>query len=160
MKNPSRKSEGSVNSLSISYFLFLVLALGLTGKFMTARTILLVNDEGRVKEIVLFSLQDLAGWRVFSTISGEKGLKIAATLQIDAILLDVLISDMDSITFLQQLRANPLTKAIPVILLSVDANSLKTQPLELLQVVGAIENPFLPLTLPNQIATFVGWNNS
>jgi CheY-like chemotaxis protein len=125
---------------------------------MTAKTILVVEDQAGIREVIVFCLQDLAGWQVFSAASGEEGLEIAATEGIDAIVLDISMPTMDGFTFLQLLRANSITKSIPVVLLSAKARWLTPQQLEQLEVAGAIDKPFIPVHLPRQIANFLDWD--
>lgn len=126
-------------------------------KTMTARVILLINDEALVREVIELCLQDLAGWQVFSVASRSEGLKIAYTEQLDAIVLD--ISCLDSLMFLQQLKANPATKSIPVVLLTDREKRFTTQQLQQFTIAGVVEQPFMPLDLRDRIATFLGWNN-
>jgi DNA-binding response OmpR family regulator len=125
-------------------------------KTMTARVILLINDEALVREVIELCLQDLAGWQVFSTASSSDGLNIARTEQIDAIVLD--LCRMNSLMFLQQLRANPATKSIPIVLLTNREQWFTPRQLQEFTIAGAIEKPFMPLDLPARIATFLGWN--
>lgn len=125
---------------------------------MTARVILLIDDEVLVREVVELCLQDLAGWQVFSVASGREGLKIATRERLDAIVLDPVSTD--SFVFLQQLRANRATKSIPVVLLTARAKWFTSGQLRQFAIAGAIEKPFMPLTLPYQIAAFAGWNET
>jgi CheY-like chemotaxis protein len=122
---------------------------------MSARAILLINDEPLVREVIKLCLQDLAGWQVFSAASRSDGLKIARTEALDAIVLD--ISRLDSLMLLQQLRANPATQSIPVVLLTNQDKMLTSRQLQQFTIAGAIEKPFMPLNLPERIATFLSW---
>ncbi|MDZ8187711.1 MAG: response regulator [Nostoc sp. ChiSLP02] len=125
---------------------------------MTVKTILLIDDEPTIRELVQACLSDLAGWRVVAVPSAQAGLKQLAIEPPDAILLDVLMPGMDSTTFLHRLQENPLTKAIPVILLSVKASWFTSQKLQQLGVVKAIAKPFNPVTLHSAIACILGWS--
>jgi CheY-like chemotaxis protein len=63
---------------------------------------------------------------------------------------------IDGFTFLQQLRANPTTQSIPVVLLTAEScwtNSVLTE----LGVVAVLTKPFDPLTLVDQITAALGW---
>ncbi|MCU0536098.1 MAG: response regulator [Hydrococcus sp. Prado102] len=125
-------------------------------KTMTARVILLINDKTLVREVIELCLQDLAGWQVFSVASRTEGLKIARTESLDAIVLDICC--LDSLMFLQQLKANPATQSIPIVLLTNQEKRFTPQQLQQFTIVGVVEQPFMPLDLPSQIATFLGWN--
>jgi CheY-like chemotaxis protein len=127
---------------------------------ITTKTILLIDDEVIVREIVELCLKDLAGWNVLTVDSPSKGLQRAAFDRPDAIVLDLSMRGMDSFRFLEKLRNNPDTQAIPVVLLSAKARWLDSQILQQYQIAGVILKPFDPVTLPVQIATLLGWDFS
>lgn len=125
---------------------------------MTAKTILLIDDETSVRELVHTCLSDLAGWNVITAASAQEGLKQLAIEHLDAILLDVLMPGMNAFIFLQRLRDNPTTTLIPVILLTVKARWFTPQKLQQLGVVEAIAKPFNPVTLPDVISHALQWD--
>lgn len=125
---------------------------------MPAKTILLIDDEASVRELVQVCLSDLAGWDVVAVASAQKGLNQLTTQRPDAILLDVLMPGMDALTFVQRLHANPATQSIPVILLTVRARWFTPPKLQQLGIVEAIAKPFNPVTLPGTIAQALRWN--
>jgi CheY-like chemotaxis protein len=125
---------------------------------VTSKTILLIDDEASVRELVHVCLSDLAGWDVITVASAQEGLKQLAIQQPDAILLDVLMPGMDAITFLQRLHENPSTQSIPVILLSVRARWFTLGKLQQLGITDAIAKPFNPITLPETIAQALRWD--
>ncbi len=90
--------------------------------------------------------------------SGQEGLDMAATHQPDAILLDVMMPDMDGLTTFQKLQANPATQAIPVILLTAKIQASDRRRYAELGLSAAIAKPFNPLDLANQIASALNWN--
>lgn len=122
------------------------------------RSILLIDDEASIQELVQACLSDLAGWTVITVSSAQEGLKRLAIERPDVILLDMLMPGMDGTTFMHTLHANPSTRSIPVILLSVQARYFTPQKLRRLGVIDAIAKPFNPVTLPETIAKALGWN--
>ncbi|MBH8554629.1 response regulator [Nostocaceae cyanobacterium CENA357] len=125
---------------------------------MTTKTILLIDDELNVREVVELCLKDLAGWNVITAESPLDGLFKAALAHPDAIVLDLSIRGMNSLRFMNQLRSNPETQAIPVVVLSAKARWIDSQILQQYQVAGIILKPFDPVTLPIQIRTMLGWD--
>lgn len=125
---------------------------------MATRTILLIDDEASVRELVQACLSDLAGWNVITAASAQEGLKQLAIKHPDAILLDVLMPGMDANTFLQRLHANPATGSIPVLFLTVRARWFTALKLQQLGIVKAIAKPFNPVTLPDTIAQALRWD--
>lgn len=126
---------------------------------MTTKRILIVDDEVHVREVVQTCLETLGGWNVLSAASGREGLVRAKAEQPDAILLDVMMPGMDGFAFLRQLRANPATQDIPVVLLTAMAYRFNQQQLTELGVRGAITKPFNPVSLTDQIAQALGWSS-
>ncbi|WAL60021.1 response regulator [Thermocoleostomius sinensis] len=124
----------------------------------SAKTILLIDDEASVRELVHACLSDLAGWNVITVASAQEGLNQIAVAHPDAILLDVLMPGMDAITFVQRLHQNPLTQSIPVLLLTVRARWFTPGKLQQLGIVTAIAKPFNPVTLPDIIAGALRWD--
>jgi CheY-like chemotaxis protein len=124
---------------------------------MTTKSILLIDDEASIRELVQACLNDLAGWRVMTAASAQEGLEWLAIANPDLILLDILMPGMDAITFLYRLHESVTTNSIPVIFLSVKAQWFTPQKLQQLGVVEAIAKPFNPLTLPGKIALALGW---
>ncbi|MDA0213699.1 MAG: response regulator [Cyanobacteria bacterium FC1] len=105
---------------------------------MTAKKILLVEDDTNVREVVQLCLQDLGNWIVLATSSPVQGLQHAQQEEPDAIVLDISMPGMDGFMFLEELRSNPKTQNIPVVLLSAKARWLNSHLLERYQVAGAI----------------------
>lgn len=125
---------------------------------LTTKKILLIDDEIIVREVVELCLQDLGGWHVLIADSPLDGLHRAALEHPDAILLDLSMRGMDSLMFMNQLRNNPETQAIPIVVLSAKAKWIDSQILRQYQVAGIILKPFDPVKLSVEIATILGWD--
>ena len=76
---------------------------------MTTKRILVIDDDDGVREIAQFCLEAAAGWEVLTAASGSEGLATAESEQPDAILLDVMMPDMDGATTFR-LCSPPFTK--------------------------------------------------
>lgn len=124
---------------------------------MTVKTILLINKEPNVREILHLSLTDFSGWQVFSTGSSLEGLERAVQEQPDAIVLALSSSYRDYFTFLRNLRAQPETQTTPVVILTPGAKWLDLKKLQQFQVVGAIDYVADPNLLSSQIASLLSW---
>jgi CheY-like chemotaxis protein len=80
--------------------------------------VVLIEDDKLIREIYSFTLQK-AGYDVVSAEDGEEGIDLVRSNPgIKLILLDVIMPKMDGVEVLKQLKSDPLTKDIPVILLS------------------------------------------
>lgn len=122
-----------------------------------SKNILIIDDEEDVREIAQLGLEMGAGWNVLIASSGEQGLKIAAEHQPDAILLDMMMPDMDGRATLQHLKTNPKTQTIPVILVTAKAQQSERENFANLDVVAVFAKPFRPLLLAEQIGNALGW---
>jgi CheY-like chemotaxis protein len=124
---------------------------------MERRRVLLIDDEDDIREVAQLSLEMVGRWEVVTASSGAEGLVRAAADQPDAILLDVMMPDMDGPTTFKGLRANPATCDIPVVLLTAKIFDSATDRngLEGIKVIG---KPFDPLRLPSQVARVLGWS--
>ncbi|MCU0570758.1 MAG: response regulator [Oculatellaceae cyanobacterium Prado106] len=124
---------------------------------MSAKHVLLIDDEKRLARVIQACLSKLGGWTVTVATSGVEGWVKASTEQPDAILLDVMMPDLDGLTLLHQLKESALTQTIPVILLTARPPAIAPDSTEPLPIAGIIPKPFDPLSLSNQIAEILGW---
>lgn len=120
------------------------------------RRILLIDDEETIQTVVQFGIQMTAGWEVLTASSGEEGVAIALTQQPHAILLDLIMPEMDGVATFKQLHTNQETQHIPVIFLTAQTHS-SGEEWQTLPVSGVIPKPFNALELPPQIAQILGW---
>lgn len=123
-----------------------------------SRRILIIDDEEDIREVAALSLETLAGWHVEVASSGQQGLERAAEYLPEAILLDVMMPGMDGPSTFRELRNNPITAAIPVLLLTAKVQSHDHNRFANLGVEAVLAKPFDPLTLSSQIAGVLGWN--
>lgn len=122
-----------------------------------AYRVLIIDDEDDIREVAALSLESVAGWEVFVADSGPQGLARAIEYQPDAVLLDVMMPGMDGPTTFRELRKNPATAKIPVLLLTAKVQSSDQRRFADLGVDGVLFKPFDPLTLHAQIAATLGW---
>ncbi|MEY2831300.1 MAG: hypothetical protein RLZZ574_558 [Cyanobacteriota bacterium] len=124
---------------------------------MTKKSILLIDDEETIQEVVQVGIEIESGWQVEIASSGLEGINLAQSQQPDAILLDVMMPEMDGIDTLSHLKSNHKTSAIPVIFLTAKAQAEEKNQFQSLGVVDVITKPFNSMTLASQIATILGW---
>jgi CheY-like chemotaxis protein len=124
---------------------------------MSNKRILLIDDEETIREVVQVGIEIEVGWDVAIASSGLEGISIAQSQQPDAILLDVMMPDMDGIVTLSRLKADIKTREIPVILLTAKTQAAEKDQLQTLGVVDVITKPFNSMTLASQIAKILHW---
>jgi CheY-like chemotaxis protein len=125
---------------------------------VAAKRVLIIDDEADIREVAQVSLTLGAGLEVLLAASGAEGLAKAEAELPDAILLDVMLRDMDGLTVFQELQANGVTHKIPVILLTAKVQAADQQRFASLGVKAVIAKPFRPATLARQVIEILGWN--
>jgi len=117
---------------------------------MSTRRILVVDDNGDVLEQILQDLEDV-GLQVLHAISDEEALVLARQKMPDLVLLALMPPHGDPLDVCRQLKGNPWTRAIRLVILaerSEDADVVSS--LEL-GVDGFLTRPFNPLILVARI---------
>lgn len=122
-----------------------------------SKRVLLIDDEDDIREVAGMSLETVAGWTTMAARSGREGIKMAAEQQPDAILLDVMMPDMDGPSTFRNLQESATTRSIPVIFLTAKAQTREQRGFRELGAHGVISKPFDPLTLADQISELLGW---
>jgi len=125
---------------------------------MTTKRILVVDNEQYIQEVTKICLETVAGWEVETASSGQEGIIKAEAYQPDAILLDVMMPAMDGIATFEKLQGNPVTKGIPVILLTAKIQASDRRRYAQMGMISAIAKPFNPLELADQVAVALGWS--
>lgn len=121
------------------------------------KRILIIDNETYIQEVAQICLETVAGWQVITASSGQEGIEKAEAEQPDAILLDVMMPDMDGPTTFQKLQARDTTRQIPVILLTAKVQASDRLRYAELGLKSAIAKPFDPMQLATQIARELGW---
>lgn len=109
--------------------------------------ILSIDDDPDVIEILRKYLVP-EGYSLIGALSGDEGLEIAAKVKPDLITLDIMMPEKDGWQVLRELKANPETQHIPVIVHSITDN----RPLAL--SLGAVDVMMKP-TDPKRLLTLV-----
>jgi CheY-like chemotaxis protein len=122
----------------------------------SSKRILIIDDEAIIREVVQSCLEELAGWEVVTAKSGQEGLIKADREKPDAIVLDMMMPEMDGLLFLDRLRANSQTRSIPVFLVTVREEFTDRRWMNKLNLAGVLAKPFDPFQLIEQIAAVLG----
>jgi two-component system, chemotaxis family, response regulator PixG len=114
------------------------------------KRVAIVIDDRNIRQVVSMCLHKLKGWDVLTAASGREGLDSICFNHPDAIVLDLMMPDMDGLAFLRHLRSST-TKIIPVIILAASSQLPDRHLLAELGVVEIVSKPFLPIDLVRQI---------
>lgn len=121
--------------------------------------VLVVDDEPDAVELIEFNLK-AAGFDVVTAADGQEALKKAQSTLPQLILLDLMLPEVDGFEVCKQLRKNPNTANIPIIMLTAKAAEIdRVLGLEL----GAddyVTKPFSPRELVLRVKNLLKRNTS
>lgn len=117
----------------------------------TLSTILYVDDEPDIREVVQISLGLANELNVYTCESGEDALEILPRIGPDLILLDVMMPGLDGPSTLLKLRRMTQFAHTPVIFMTAKALPSEVARFKSLGAVAVIAKPFDPMQLANQI---------
>ncbi len=80
--------------------------------------VVLIIDDSPTELHLFQSMLESAGFDTLVADSGEEGLKVARTARPDCILMDVVMPGMNGFQATRQLTKDPVTAAIPVIIIT------------------------------------------
>jgi CheY-like chemotaxis protein len=124
---------------------------------LAERRVLVVDDDDAIREVARAALELVGGWQVMTVGSGQDAHAVAAELEPDAVLLDVMMPGHDGPATVASMRADPVTRDIPVIFLTAKAPPDGVEAWQDIGLAGVIRKPFDPMTLAADIARLLGW---
>ena len=127
------------------------------GQKMSKKRVLLVDDEDDIREVARVSLEMVGGFEVVTASCGTEAIEMARQERPDAILLDVMMPDMDGPTTYGKLQDEASLKDIPVVFLTAKVQATDNQQFDEIGVAGVIAKPFDPMKLSEQLGYVLGW---
>jgi two-component system, OmpR family, alkaline phosphatase synthesis response regulator PhoP len=118
------------------------------------RRILLIDDEPDIRAVARVAIEVVSGWEYVEADSGLTGLEVARATAPDAVLIDVMMPDLDGIATAGAFRSDKDLRNLPLVLLTAKSMDDRHEWL----VDGVLAKPFDPMTLGNDIARILGWD--
>ena len=115
------------------------------------RKILVVDDEDDIRRVATLSLERVGGWEVVPASSAAEAVAAAEDGGFDAVLLDVMMPDVDGPATLERLRPI-LGPGVPVVFLTAKVQPADVERLRGLGATGVLAKPFDPMHLPGELA--------
>ncbi|OLR94060.1 response regulator [Actinokineospora bangkokensis] len=119
--------------------------------------VLVVDDDEDVVEVLSLSLSACRGWTVRTETSGSAALAACAAFAPHAVLLDVEMPVLDGPAVLARLRADPLTRELPVVFVTGAVEPGLAVRLRALGAAAVLPKPFDPLRIGDEVALALGW---
>jgi two-component system, OmpR family, alkaline phosphatase synthesis response regulator PhoP len=121
------------------------------------KKIVIVDDENDIREILRHAIELIKDWTVLEAKDGASGLELIGREKPDAILLDVMMPNMDGREVFRRLRENPATTDIPTIFITASLQRAEVRALEELGPIAVLAKPFDPLEIVRKISDLLGW---
>jgi diguanylate cyclase (GGDEF)-like protein len=115
------------------------------------KSLLYVDDDSDIREIVQMSLSLDGNLQVHTSDGGERALLKMRLEKPDLVVLDVMMPGMDGPSLLRRMRSDPELARIPVIFMTAKVSTSETGRLRELSSIGIIAKPFDPMTLGKQV---------
>jgi CheY-like chemotaxis protein len=123
-----------------------------------SRRVLVVDDDPRLLHIVAMYL-GIEGYDVAMAANGEDGLAEVGKQRPDLIILDIMMPGMDGIEACRQIRANPDTVDIPVLMFSALSGDEDVEKARLAGANHLITKPFNLVGLGSVVKSFFAADN-
>ncbi|HOV25951.1 MAG TPA: response regulator transcription factor [Pseudobacteroides sp.] len=132
---------------------------------MTKELIFAVEDEANIQQLIKYNLE-ANGYKIITFDTGEQLLNECKTNLPDLFILDIMLPGIDGLEVCRQLRQNPRTKAIPVIILTakndefdkvlgleLGADDYITKPFSVRELVARVKALFRRVHISNETNT-------
>ncbi|WP_204140075.1 response regulator [Halomicronema sp. CCY15110] len=127
---------------------------------MAIQSILLIEHEIGLREVLGACLKELGGWDVMLSSSIREGILMCEQQRPNLILVDTSTPEMDALLFIEQLKTHSHDQSIPILLISSRARLFTPEQLSEMGFAGAITKPFNPFTLPQYITRLMKWDEA
>ena len=108
-----------------------------------AKKILAVDDSKTMREMVSFTLKS-AGYEILEAEDGKAALGVLGSAKVDAVITDLNMPNMNGFELIRALRANPLYKFTPILMLTTEGEGSKKEEGKAAGATGWIVKPFNP----------------
>ena len=118
------------------------------------RTVLVVDDDPVIVRLLEVNFE-MEGFAVRTAADGLEGLESAKARPPDVIVSDVMMPRMDGLQLVNELKADPATASIPVILLSAKAQADDVRAGIEAGADDYVTKPFEPLDLLDRVVKLI-----
>lgn len=114
------------------------------------KTVLVIDDESEIRQLVSLSLGIVSDWKVAEAASGREALAMLSQMRPDAILLDIHMPELDGFGTLKLIREEPANRDIPVLIYTADPHAVREENLPE-GLAGVLLKPFNPEALKERL---------
>ena len=119
------------------------------------KTILIVEDEPKNMTLTRDILK-ISGYETIEAVDGRQGVEKAKSAKPNLILMDIMMPKMDGYAACREIKADPATKNIPVIMLTAVSYDLNKKLAKKMGADGYVTKPFSRQQLVDAISLLLG----
>jgi len=123
---------------------------------MGMKKILLADDDRHLRKLVSATLEGDPEYIILQAADGAETLELARREHPDLILLDVSMPQMNGFEVCRELRADPATADIPIVMLTAAANAADREAGRAAGATDYFVKPFSPLSLLRRVSELLG----
>jgi len=116
--------------------------------------ILVVDDEPYMHVLLRHHLQR-SGFATLKATNGREAIAVATHEQPSAVVMDVMMEEMDGLAALKELKSSERTKGIPVIMITANAHQITRDMAEASGAALFMTKPFSPTKLMQELKKLV-----
>jgi CheY-like chemotaxis protein len=120
------------------------------------KKIVLAEDEPSMRLLIAETLRDHGQYQLFLAGDGCEALEIVRRERPDLLLLDVDVPLLNGFAVCQQMRADPCTRQVPVVMITAMAQDHYRREAAMLGVAEYFTKPFSPLALLRKVEELLG----
>jgi len=113
--------------------------------------ILIAEDERDIRELIVFTLHEVAGFDVYEAVNGVDALEKASSVMPDLVLMDVRMPKMNGYEACEQMKKVPALQDIPIVFLSAKGQESEIKTGLKMGAEAYILKPFSPDELIDQV---------
>ena len=114
------------------------------------KTVLTVDDSRTMRDMLMIALSG-AGYSVVQAEDGVHGLEVLEGTTPDVIITDINMPRMDGFGFIEEVRADPAHRGVPILVLTTESDAEKKNRARMAGATGWIVKPFNPVKLVDAI---------
>ncbi|MDH5429199.1 MAG: response regulator [Nitrospirota bacterium] len=116
----------------------------------SVKTILIADDDEDLRLLVQVTLENPT-YRIFTAVDGRQALEAVNQHRPDLLIIDWMMPGLNGCEAVAQLRENPETATIPVVMLTAKDGLETKKETASLALVGYLAKPFSPLELIKKV---------
>jgi two-component system chemotaxis response regulator CheY len=119
------------------------------------KRVMTVDDSRTMREMVAFTLRN-AGYQVSEAEDGAKALAALQQAPVDVVITDLNMPNMDGVSLIRALRADPKWRALPILMLTTESDATKKAEGRSAGATGWLVKPFDPAKLVDVVQRVAG----